>query len=311
MKKISLFILLAMPLCLLAQQPIFPLFAQNPKWRIYSWNYNGSAPPIIYTHEYFYQKDTVVAGKTYSKLMYKINEGAAQFDALVRNEGKKTFIRQMLWTNTFPTLSEEYGLYDFDLRQNARDEFIFGPTRIFFPYDTVCIAVFSSTDSLNFMGQKRKRIFANFEIPSRRIRSTQPMQWIEGFGTFNNPFYHYQCFFCPDTYYTLMCMEMNGVTIYQDTVKFPNCSPIRVSTNDLNKKKITISPNPTSDIVHLTNVENVNKIQLFAFDGRLIRVFDNEHFSNISLSNLSDGIYFLAFSDKNGALEVRKVVKIH
>lgn len=309
MKKISLFLLLALPVCLYAQQPIFPLFAQNPRWRIESWNYNGGLPPNIGIFEYFYQKDTVVTGKMYSKLMVKVNEGATRFEGLIRNEGKKTFIRKMFGSEPSAVLSEEYGLYNFGLKGGITEEYTFGPTVRAFPRDSFFLAIFSSTDSTVFMGQKRKRIFANFERPSTGTRSTQPLEWIEGFGIFNNPFYPLQCFNCADVFYRTMCMDMNGTTIYRDTIRYPNCSPIRVSTNDLQKTKITISPNPVTDVIHLNNVENVDKIQLYSFDGRLIQRFEQADLSKISVAHLPNGMYFMAFYGKNGLFDIRKIVK--
>ena len=312
MKRISLFILLALPVCLFAQQPIFPLFAQNPRWRIESWNYNGGLPPNIGIFEYFYQKDTIVMGKTYSKLMVKFNEGAAQFEGLIRNEGKETFMRKLFGYNTpSAVLSEEYGLYNFNLKGGNTEEYTFGPTTRCFPSDSFFLAVFSSTDSTVFMGQKRKRIFTNYERPSvgASSRSRQPLEWIEGFGMFNNPFYAIQCFYCADVFYRTMCMDMNGTTIYRDTVRYPNCAPIRVTTNDLQKVKITISPNPVADVIHLNNVDNVDKIQLYGFDGRLIQRFEQADLSKIAVAHLPNGIYFMAFYGKDALFDVRKIVK--
>ncbi len=308
MKKISLFILLTLPVCLFAQQPIFPLFAQNPRWRIESTNYNGSTQLTSRLNEYFYQKDTIVEGKTYSKLMKKFNNETPRFEALIRNEGKKTFIRHFIDRPNRP-FSSEFGLYDFSLKQRF-DEFTFGPIYYTQPLDSIGVAEFVSADSTTISGVKYKRIKVKFSI-NPNLPSSQTMEWIEGFGLFAVPFYPLNnCFFCADVKYYVMCLEMNGTTIYRDTVRYPNCAPIRVATNDLQKVKINISPNPVDAIIHLENVDNVDKIQLYSFDGRLIQRFEQDDLSKISVAHLPNGIYFMTFYGKNTLFDVRKIVKM-
>lgn len=308
MKKNSLFVLLVLPVYLYAQQPIFPLFTQSPRWRIESTNYNGSTQLTSYLNEFFYQKDTLVEGKTYSKLMQKFNNETPQFLALIRNEDKKTFIRQFINRPNRP-FSSEFGLYDFSLKQRF-DEFAFGPIDYPQASDSIGVAEFVSADSTTINGVKCKRIKVKFSV-NPTLPSSQTMEWIEGFGLWGVPFYPLNyCFFCADVKFHVMCLDLNGATIYRDTVRYPNCAPIRVTTNDLQKSKITISPNPVSDIVYLNDVENVDNIQLHSFDGHLIQRFEQNDLSKISVAHLPIGIYFMAFYGKNGLFEVRKIVKM-
>ena len=71
------------------------------------------------------------------------------------------------------------------------------------------------------------------------------------------------------------------------------------------KKNVEIHPNPTNDIITISNVEESKKIELFSLNGKFLETVKT---NTISLRNYSEGIYVLkvTFEDR---LEEKKVIK--
>jgi uncharacterized Ntn-hydrolase superfamily protein len=105
----------------------------------------------------------------------------------------------------------------------------------------------------------------------------------------------------------------------------PNVEPIDVLENKYNQwknshisycdsvssykiqssKVIEVHPNPTSDIVTISNVEESKKIELFSLNGKFLETVKT---NTMSLRNYSEGIYVLkvTFEDR---VEEKKVIK--
>ncbi|MEK9620456.1 MAG: T9SS type A sorting domain-containing protein, partial [Flavobacteriales bacterium] len=79
-----------------------------------------------------------------------------------------------------------------------------------------------------------------------------------------------------------------------------------VSSNEIfQKKNVEIHPNPTYDLITISNVEGSNKIELFSFNGEFL---ENINGNTVSLRNYPKGIYIIkiTFEDR---VEEMKVVK--
>ncbi len=74
------------------------------------------------------------------------------------------------------------------------------------------------------------------------------------------------------------------------------------------KNKVTIYPNPTTNILNIKTNQLIENIEIYDVVGRLVlnnQVVDNQ----IDISNLDIGIYYLKVRFKNGELVTRKLVK--
>ncbi len=82
-----------------------------------------------------------------------------------------------------------------------------------------------------------------------------------------------------------------------DIGAFENQSTL--STSDLDQQKIGVYPNPTSDILHIqSNVSStIDKVSLFALDGKLIKV--SHLASDIDVSHIKTGVYLLKICMKD------------
>jgi uncharacterized Ntn-hydrolase superfamily protein len=77
------------------------------------------------------------------------------------------------------------------------------------------------------------------------------------------------------------------------------------STENSKKDGVEIHPNPTYDLITISNVEESKKIELFSLNGKFL---ENVKTNTISLRNYSEGIYILkvTFEDR---VEELKVIK--
>lgn len=79
-----------------------------------------------------------------------------------------------------------------------------------------------------------------------------------------------------------------------------------VSSSEISQKKdIEIHPNPTNDLITISNVEESKKIELFSLNGKFLETIKS---NTISLRNYSKGIYIIkvTFDDR---IEEMKVIK--
>ncbi|MGQ1946162.1 Ig-like domain-containing protein [Geofilum sp. OHC36d9] len=74
-------------------------------------------------------------------------------------------------------------------------------------------------------------------------------------------------------------------------------------------ENIKIYPVPASDQLHITNMENVERIDVLDINGQLIKSIENNAVNTtINVSELSNGIYYLRMQNSNGVV-TRKFVK--
>ncbi|MCT2562271.1 T9SS type A sorting domain-containing protein [Chryseobacterium herbae] len=80
-----------------------------------------------------------------------------------------------------------------------------------------------------------------------------------------------------------------------------------LATTDVTKSKIQIFPNPVSDVIHISGIDNGQTIQIYNVDGRLVKsdAFDQK----IDISSLSAGVYVLKITTKNFESHEFKFVK--
>jgi hypothetical protein len=296
-----------------AQQSTFPILADTPKWCMVATKYNGGDPLFFYsTFEYSYQKDTLVEGKTYSKLRTNFN---SQFAVLVRNENKKTFIRRGVPTPTVFAFTSESILYDFNM--NSVNDSLIVPTTVG-PYNANpsenIVVKFISSDSVLFNGINRKRIKLKYYNPRAYLPTLRDMVWIEGFGIVTNPLY--DCLLLFDTYMNTMGLDIKGQRVYQDSVNANGCSPKRVGVGELSFNDMSIYPNPIIDQLNIVMPTVINEpfAEIIVQDLVGKTVF-RERLQNlngplsINLAHLNAGMYIVSLQTQSKRLFSKKIVK--
>lgn len=80
-----------------------------------------------------------------------------------------------------------------------------------------------------------------------------------------------------------------------------------LATADVTKSKIQIFPNPVSDVIRISGIDNGQTVQIYNVDGRLVKseAFDQK----IDVSQLSAGVYVLKVTTKSFQSHEFKFVK--
>jgi glycosidase len=80
---------------------------------------------------------------------------------------------------------------------------------------------------------------------------------------------------------------------------------------DVVDEELIVYPNPVIDLLHLDNLKQVKRINLYSLTGKII-LYKNNPDSNeiINLSHLSQGIYLIVFHLEDGSKLTKKVVKL-
>ena len=79
-----------------------------------------------------------------------------------------------------------------------------------------------------------------------------------------------------------------------------------LSIDDLEESTITIYPNPSTGIVNITGVEQVDEIRVFTISGQLVKKAENT--SSIDLSSEMRGLYMIEIKS-DGKTIVNRLIK--
>lgn len=82
-----------------------------------------------------------------------------------------------------------------------------------------------------------------------------------------------------------------------------------LNLTEQSKTQTKIYPNPFSDKIQIQNSEEINELQLFDLQGKLISTTQNLEELNSKLSSLNNAVYFLKIQFKNNKSETIKLIK--
>lgn len=126
-------------------------------------------------------------------------------------------------------------------------------------------------------------------------------EWYEeGIGSYQGPIQIYRPYVLYDDVNTISCTG-------NDTTNNSSCAAV-LSTRDYQLSQINVFPNPTSDKISLTNLEN-NTFKLYSILGKEMNYQFSEQTQQIDISHLRAGIYLLEIRGTNDAKRVVKILK--
>lgn len=142
----------------------------------------------------------------------------------------------------------------------------------------------------------------------------QPL--IEGVGQIYNPVSYYY-FFEHQWDYTLFCASINGAPLVSlPPVPDPLANPVlcnSIYTSIDEPKESTdfvLYPNPTKGLLQIKTKQQINSIKVTDVFGKQVYFSKiNKSETEINISNLTNGIYFVRLSDLKGNSVVKKIVK--
>ena len=80
----------------------------------------------------------------------------------------------------------------------------------------------------------------------------------------------------------------------------------QLGINDFGFSDFTVYPNPTNGILKIESTQEINKLELYSLEGRMIKSVTS---STIDISDLSNGIYELLVKTQEGELGTKKIIK--
>jgi len=102
------------------------------------------------------------------------------------------------------------------------------------------------------------------------------------------------------------------VPIQYDNYKVSAVKSASLSTNEINTEDFNVYPNPVTDIINITNSENiiVEKIDMYDMNSRLILSKNFDHQSNVQIdvSSATSGMYIMKIKTDKGSVS-RTIIK--
>lgn len=85
---------------------------------------------------------------------------------------------------------------------------------------------------------------------------------------------------------------------------------VAVSTTNTENLNILLYPNPVSDILYIKGLENQVEIQVYDIAGRTLKTVETSAYNTeINLSDLNSGMYFIRLASAHGEVVTRRVIK--
>ncbi len=272
-------------------QDYYPLIEENKTWNVisvilvgpYQWDTTYS------TITYEFSGDTIIDSQTYLKLYESNEEFPANWNlwCYMREDNDKR-----IWYRR-DSDDDEMLMYDFSVE--AGDSVLVG---LFEP-------VYLTIDSINtiYINQAdRKKYWLSCKTMPE-YRET----WFEGVGS-NKGLCWGSSVYIVGGWCWFLCMSENEELIYMN----PNYEACYLITeiNEIDKPTIKIYPNPVKNLFRIENIKNIEieSISLTNINGQIIKRFDSRK-TQLDISEITSGLYFLKISYKNGELTKKIMIE--
>ena len=271
-------------LTIVQAQTIEQSFDKKSSWTTITTNMFDDTFSEISTYKV--DSDTLIGGKSYSKLLRNNNF----YSALRETEGNKIYAY-------FSDLERELLIYDFDWQPNKT---LYCQTSY---EDNVVQAVLgNSIDSIQLLDGKYYKCVKNYAEEVNLIRGIGDTRGLF-ISTFDLP--------TNGNTYALLCFHIDDILVYRNpNFSYCNTSSINIITD--NGTKIKVYPNPSSDILTIEFLENlkIDTFKIFDIKGSLIRTYEVKEKNKIEVKNLETGIYmYYAIIKNNQNLSGKIIIK--
>lgn len=292
MKKVIFIILLLLGVIGLKAQEYYPLVEEGKQWNVLLTN--TPWPPINrVTDAYKVEGDTVVEGTAYKMLFTTRSEQYCNWEmwGLLRenNEGQ-VFKCKYRQNHSF---ENETLLYDFSIQ----------PGDSICHYNSECLVLLYVLDTILCEDcLPRKKYVFQYHAQGYPWDDTYET-WIEGIGSELGLLHPGSQFLVGGTY-DLLCYYEDDDLIWQN----PNFNSCYIGTDGLDdnetKSSVFIYPIPAKEKVKIESI-NVTEVKVYNTVGQLVKIVQDSN--EISVSDLSEGIYVLHIIDANGRIHAARV----
>lgn len=111
----------------------------------------------------------------------------------------------------------------------------------------------------------------------------------------------------------------NGMVVYNNNLYIAetganrivtfNMSALSIIDNEEEQNLFSVSPNPTSDVLHFEISSKIDSVEVFDVSGNLILKENSFEANSLSVSSLSSGLYFVKVTS-TGKSQTQKIIKI-
>jgi hypothetical protein len=86
---------------------------------------------------------------------------------------------------------------------------------------------------------------------------------------------------------------------------------VPLSQPEFSQLQVTLYPNPVKDVLHINSTEIISEVSVYNIQGKVIKTVSeiNSNTSEINLSSLQNGVYFVTILSENGDKLSKKIVK--
>lgn len=285
MRKISVTLILLLLSTFIISQNYFPLIENNKKWDVLNVLESGGWPPFdttSLTERFWTNGDSIIDSEIYKKVYSTTEEYPVNWElnCFMREDSDKK-----IWLRRFNE-DLDYLMYDFTIESG--DSILVGY------FETVYIYV-DSINTITINQEERKKYWF-----SCKARPYYHETWIEGIGSDKGICWSGSAAIIGG-WFRLLCMSENQEIIYTN----PNYESCYIITeiNDNDKPVIQIYPNPVKDKLIIENIKNIEieSISLINLNGQIVKQF-NSLGTQLDISDISSGLFFLKITYKNGEL---------
>lgn len=281
---------------------IFPLYKDAAYWNV--GRYSSFFPPnnITETDILFYQKDTTICSKLYSKIKFKGQSN--NYTAYIRREGRKVYYRPA----DANCDEDDNLLYNFDLEKGDSELIIHSGDNKEYLYKL------TSKESVTFLGKTRQKYTFDISTFDTNIKKGQDI-WIEGIGSLIHPFHTFLKPVADGYAFDLLCSYSYNAQQYQNP-KYKSCYITSVATNDMSiqNMQVLLSPNPCYNSLNINIIEENNDtflMELFNSIGQRIMQQNITTQTSLDIDFLPQGTYFIKIKSKDKSkISIQKVIKL-
>ncbi len=270
---------------LIYSQDYYPIVQENNEWNVLKVFPTPGNPwdSSHLTMTYKFYGDTIINNQVYKKVFKSEAEIPVNWGYVggIREEEQKVW-----YLSRYE--SEETLIYDFTLN--------IGDTVTILGWEPMVV---DSITQIEINGEDRKQIY--FAPLVYFIE-----HWIEGIGS-NFGILQSGSSMVVGWYTRFLCMSEDGELIYMNP-DYSSCYLVSTNIEEIHYSRIQVYPNPTKDIIHIKNSENVKieSISIIDLNGQNLLEFEKDR-NELDLSGLSSGIYLLKLTYQKGEV-YRKII---
>jgi hypothetical protein len=290
MKRAVIVVLFTILTGMTYSQDYYPLVVEDNTWNVMAAGLLPYFDTVYSTVTYKLSGDTLINSLTYKK-MY------SSWEEIPMNWNLYGFIREdtnrQVWLKTEFT-TQEFLMYDFSIVEG--DSVLVGQQ------DPVYLHVDSIT-SVTINGIDRQKFWLSCTENPYYFET-----WIEGVGSDKGIVWSGSALMVGG-WYELLCLSNNDELIYMN----PDYDFCYINTVNIDEKiieSIQVYPNPVTNNLKINNINNIDmvSVSIIDFTGHRVKEFE-PNCSDIDVSTLKPGIYFLKMTYKNGEILKKVIVK--